>query len=70
MRRQDRGSVAPPFVRWMDRVNLLLTRTCGIALGLMVLSVFLGVLARFVFTHVGYRVSMPWTEEVSRYLMI
>jgi TRAP-type transport system small permease protein len=70
MRRQERRSEAPPLVRWMDHVNVLITRMCGVALGLMVLSVFIGVLARFVFTHAGYRLSVPWTEEVSRYLMI
>jgi TRAP-type C4-dicarboxylate transport system permease small subunit len=62
---------APPgFVRLMDRVNHLLTLACGAALGVMVLSVALGVLARFVFTHSNVRISVPWTEEVSRYLMI
>lgn len=62
---------APPgFVRLMDRVNHLLTLACGAALGVMVLSVALGVLVRFVFTHTSYRISVPWTEEVSRYLMI
>jgi TRAP-type C4-dicarboxylate transport system permease small subunit len=61
---------APPFVRWMDRLNGLITKLCGVAMGLMVLSVFFGVLVRFVFTYAGYRLSVPWTEEVSRYLMI
>lgn len=70
MQRQEGPLEVPPFVRLMDHVNVLLTRMCGVALGLMVLSVFIGVLARFVFTHVGYRLSVPWTEEVSRYLMI
>lgn len=58
------------FIDGMDRVNKVLTGLCGVALAVMVLSVFLGVLARFVFTHVGMRLSVPWTEEVSRYLMI
>lgn len=70
MRRQERRREAPSFVQWMDRVNVLITRLCGMALGAMVLAVFIGVLARFVFTHAGYRLSVPWTEEVSRYLMI
>lgn len=70
MRRQESRSEAPPLVRWMDHVNVWITKLCGIALGLMVASVFIGVLARFVFTHAGYRLSVPWTEEVSRYLMI
>lgn len=67
---------APPrgatyrYIGIMDGVNNVLTRLCGVALAAMVLSVFIGVLARFVFTHVGLRLSVPWTEEVSRYLMI
>jgi TRAP-type C4-dicarboxylate transport system permease small subunit len=63
------GSTAR-FVQGMDRVNAGLTTVCGLALALMVLSVFIGVLARFVFSHTSLRVSVPWTEEVSRYLMI
>jgi TRAP-type C4-dicarboxylate transport system permease small subunit len=58
------------FVQVMDRLNAGLTKLCGVALALMVLSVFVGVLARFVFTHTSLRISVPWTEEVSRYLMI
>jgi TRAP-type transport system small permease protein len=60
----------PPYVRFMDGVNHALTKLCGVALAAMVLSVFIGVLARFVFTHTSLRISVPWTEEVSRYLMI
>lgn len=58
------------FVQFMDGVNDTLTKLCGVALAAMVLSVFIGVLARFVFTHTSIRISVPWTEEVSRYLMI
>lgn len=58
------------FVQVMDRLNAALTRLCGVALALMVISVFIGVLARFVFSHTSLRISVPWTEEVSRYLMI
>lgn len=58
------------FVQFMDGVNDTLTKLCGVALAAMVLSVFIGVLARFVFTHTSLRISVPWTEEVSRYLMI
>jgi TRAP-type transport system small permease protein len=58
------------FVQFMDAVNATLTRLCGVALAGMVLAVFIGVLARFVFTHTSLRISVPWTEEVSRYLMI
>ena len=58
------------FVHVMDRVNAGLINVCGLALALMVLSVFIGVMSRFVFSHTSLRVSVPWTEEVSRYLMI
>lgn len=67
---QARRTSARVFVGLMDRLNPLLTRLCGVALMVMVLSVFIGVLARFVFTHMEIRMSVPWTEEVSRYLMI
>lgn len=67
---QSAPAATPGFVRVMDRVNDAMTRLCGIALAGMVLSVFIGVLARFVFTHTSLRISVPWTEEVSRYLMI
>lgn len=71
MLRVSKGQADPPkFVLLMDRVTAILTTVCGAALGLMVLSVAIGVLARFVFTHTSYRISVPWTEEVSRYLMI
>lgn len=67
---QARRSGARGFVGLMDRVNAALIRLCGVTLAVMVLSVFTGVLARFVFTHTAIRISVPWTEEVSRYLMI
>lgn len=58
------------FVQFVDGLNDALTKLCGVALAAMVLSVFIGVLARFVFSHTSLRISVPWTEEVSRYLMI
>lgn len=64
------AGVVAAYIRFMDGLNLWLGRICGVALGAMVLSVFIGVLARFVFTHTAMRFSVPWTEEVSRYLMI
>lgn len=60
----------PFFIRAMDQLNDGLIKLCGVAMAGMVLSVFIGVLARFVFTHTSIRFSVPWTEEVSRYLMI
>ena len=48
---QHSPSSTARFVQGMDRVNAGLTTVCGLALALMVLSVFIGVLARFVFSH-------------------
>lgn len=69
-RTQDSAGAVAAYIRFMDGINQLLIRMCGVALAAMVLSVFIGVLARFVFTHTAMRFSVPWTEEVSRYLMI
>lgn len=54
----------------MDRLNRWLVRLCGLALVAMVASVTLGILVRFVFSHLNIHISASWTEEVSRYLMI
>jgi len=67
---QASSRVARTFLRFIDQMNRILGRLASLALAVMVVSVFIGVLARFVFTHAGIRVSVPWTEEVSRYLMI
>lgn len=58
------------FVVYMDRLNSLVTKLCGVAMLGMVLCVVAGILTRFVFSHMQYDLSLPWTEEVSRYLMI
>lgn len=54
----------------VDRLNDLVTRLCGLAMLVMVLCVVAGILTRFVFSHLQYDLALPWTEEVSRYLMI
>lgn len=69
-RTKDSAGAVATYIRLMDGMNQILSRICGVALAVMVLSVFIGVLARFVFTHTAMRFSVPWTEEVSRYLMI
>lgn len=58
------------FVRSVDALNGLLLRLCGVALALMVASVAYGVLVRFILTAFEIQIAAPWTEEVSRYLMI
>jgi TRAP-type C4-dicarboxylate transport system permease small subunit len=54
------------FIRFVDSINKVIEVIVGILLLMMTLSIFLQVLVRFVFTNF----SAPWTEELSRYLMI
>lgn len=63
-------SSARRMLRGMDRLNRWLVKLCGLALVAMVASVTLGILVRFVFSHLDIHISASWTEEVSRYLMI
>lgn len=58
------------FLRWLDRLNKLAEMFLGIAFALMTIFIFFQVLVRFVFTNFGLNLSFPWTEELSRYLMI
>lgn len=58
------------FLRWLDRLNKLAEIFLGIAFALMTIFIFFQVLVRFVFTNFGLNLSFPWTEELSRYLMI
>lgn len=58
------------ILRAVDIMNRWLVKLCGLALVVMVGSVTLGILARFVFSHLDIQVRASWTEEVSRYLMI
>jgi len=58
------------MLRAVDTMNKWLVKLCGLMLVAMVLAVTLGILARFVFSHLDIHVRASWTEEVSRYLMI
>jgi TRAP-type C4-dicarboxylate transport system permease small subunit len=58
------------FLATVDCINTLIIRLCGVAMLVMVLCVVAGILTRFVFSHLQYDLALPWTEEVSRYLMI
>lgn len=60
----------PPFVRLMDRLNALLIRLCGLAFAIMVISIFIGILIRFIFAHLNFHIAAPWTDELARYLLI
>lgn len=58
------------FVRLVDRLNRFAVISLSAAFAVMTLSIFLQVLVRFVFTAMDIRLSVPWTEELARYLMI
>jgi len=59
---------------WMlagiDKLNQLLRWLVGLMLLTMVIVVFLQILVRFVLPKMGVIVSVPWTEELARYLLI
>lgn len=59
-----------PFIRCVDKLNRGLEIFCGIALAGMTFLIFLQVLVRFVFSKLQIQFSVPFTEELSRYLMI
>jgi len=58
------------FLRSVDRLNKIINTLLGIALGVMSLVVFLQVLVRFVFTSFDFYLSVPWTEELARFILI
>lgn len=58
------------FVKWVDRLNKWLIVFLAAAFMIMTLTTFLNILVRFVFTSMDFQFSVPWTEEVARYLMI
>ncbi|WP_167577421.1 TRAP transporter small permease [Ammoniphilus sp. YIM 78166] len=51
-------------------MNKVLEALVGIALMAMTLSVAIQILVRFVFTKFDINLSVPWTEELARYLMV
>ncbi|MCM3712988.1 TRAP transporter small permease [Alkalihalobacillus oceani] len=58
------------FLKFTERVNKVLQIVLTAIFITMTLSTFLGVLVRFVFRALDIQVTFPWTEELSRYLMI
>ncbi len=58
------------YIRLVDTLNKGLALVCGLALATMTALIFLQVLVRFVFAKLQIQFSVPWTEELSRYLMI
>ncbi|HLS60127.1 MAG TPA: TRAP transporter small permease [Virgibacillus sp.] len=58
------------FVKFMDKVNRIVSMLLSLIFGVMVLVIFFQVLIRFVFPYLGIQLNFPWTEELARYLMI
>lgn len=58
------------FIKWVDRLNQALKILLGIAMGLMSLLVLTQVTIRSFLTKFGIYISLPWTEELARILMI
>lgn len=58
------------LLRLVDRMNLVIRHAVGGLLGIMVLVVGLQIVVRFFLPRLGLVVSVPWSEEIARYLMI
>jgi TRAP-type C4-dicarboxylate transport system permease small subunit len=58
------------FLSMVDRMNVCLRHLVGATLGVMVLAVAVQIVVRFLLPRLGIIVSVPWTEELARYLMI
>lgn len=58
------------FLRAVDWMNLVLRHVVGAMLGVMVVIVGLQIIVRFVMPRLGLMLSVPWSEELARYLMI
>ncbi|MDI4237098.1 TRAP transporter small permease [Bradyrhizobium sp. Arg237L] len=58
------------FLRIVDWMNVGIRYTVGAILGVMVLVIALQIIVRFVLPGMGLIVSVPWSEETARYLMI
>lgn len=53
------------YVKLIDLINKLLIKVIGIVMLLMTAFVFIQVICRYIFNF-----TLPWTEELARYLMI
>lgn len=53
------------IVQFATRLNWVVERLCALLVALMVLDIWFGILARYVF-----ELGITWTEELARYIMI
>lgn len=54
----------------VEAMNAVLTHLLGAMMGVMVLVVALQIVVRFLLPRLGIVASVPWSEELARYLMI
>lgn len=64
------GAASARFLRGVDVMNVVLRHLVGGMLGLMVAVVGLQIVVRFVLPRFGLLLSVPWSEELARYLMV
>lgn len=64
------GGAVRGFLRAVDGMNVALRHTVGAMLAIMVAVVALQIVVRFVLPRVGIVLSVPWSEELARYLMV
>ncbi len=58
------------YIRWLDRLNKLLTYTIGILLIVMVLVMAYQFSIRFISQYFGVSTSAPWTAELPLYCLL
>ncbi|WP_173933936.1 TRAP transporter small permease [Chelativorans sp. Marseille-P2723] len=64
------NGVIPPLLSAVDKVNWAIGYFMAGALAVMVFCTMLQVTVRFLLTKFGILLSVPWSEELARYLMI
>src|SRR6218665_1909229 len=71
---RTRGSalarVARLYLRLADAVNRILMVLLSIGMAIMFVAILTQVIVRFLLTHLGIITSVPWTEELARYVLI
>ncbi|ARD49058.1 TRAP transporter small permease [Sporosarcina sp. P33] len=58
------------YLKFVDKLNKFFELLLATVFFIMTCLIFIQVLVRFVFTYFDFNVSVPWTEEIARYIMI
>ena len=67
---RDGTALMMSLLRAVGWMNVVLRHLVGASLGAMVLIVALQIVVRFALPRLGLVISVPWSEELARYLMI